>query len=77
MNTQTKPAGVPPKKLKMGEYLVKTGLIDEETLAKALELQKKQKKRLGQILVDMGLADDVIIAKTLGQTAQHSLRSAE
>ena len=54
MNTQTKPAGVPPKKLKMGEYLVKAGLIDEETLAKALELQKSQKKRLGQILIGMG-----------------------
>ena len=67
MNTPTKPVENPPKKLKMGEYLVKAGLIDEETLAKALDLQKRQKKRLGKILIDMGLADDVVIAKTLGQ----------
>lgn len=53
------------EKMRLGEILVKSGLIDEKTLTKALEIQKTQKKRLGQILVDMGVADEVIIAKTL------------
>ncbi|MDZ7696825.1 MAG: ATPase, T2SS/T4P/T4SS family [Deltaproteobacteria bacterium] len=55
------------QKKKLGEYLVKGGLIDEETLTKALELQKTQKRRLGQVLVDMGVADEIIIAKTLAK----------
>ena len=41
------------------------GLIDKETLNKALNAQKSSKKKLGQILVDMGVADDVVIAKAL------------
>ncbi len=65
MTTPKQPTASPPKKMRMGEYLVKTGLIDEETLTKALDLQKQQKKRLGQVLVDMGVADEVVIAKTL------------
>jgi type IV pilus assembly protein PilB len=50
---------------KLGECLVETGLIDEKTLAKALEIQKVQKKKIGQILIDMGVADDQEIAKAL------------
>ncbi len=66
MDTPKKPAPLAPrKKLKIGDYLVKSGLIDEETLGKSLELQKKEKKRLGRVLVDMGVADDVVIAKAL------------
>jgi type IV pilus assembly protein PilB len=57
----------PKKNLRLGEYLVKIGLIEEETLNKALDAQKsaKEKKKLGQILVDMGVADGVVIAKAL------------
>jgi len=51
----------------MGEILVKSGLIDNETLDRALEIQKSQKRRLGQVLVDMGVADQVVIAKTLAK----------
>jgi len=47
--------------------LVKAGLIDDDTLAKALEMQKVQRRRLGQILVDMGVVDEVILAKTLAR----------
>ena len=56
-----------PQKMMIGQILVKSGLIDDTTLTKALEIQKTQKKRLGQILVDMGVADQVIIAKTLAR----------
>lgn len=48
-----------------GEILVTSGLIDQNTLDKALEIQKTQGKKLGQVLIEMGVADDVEIAKTL------------
>ncbi len=67
-NVKTTPedsAKSPKKTLRLGEYLVMIGLIDKETLNKALNAQKSSKKKLGQILVDMGVADDVVIAKAL------------
>ena len=53
---------------KLGTYLMAAGLISEETLAKALEIQRKEnhpKTRIGQLLIEMGMTDDVNIAKTL------------
>jgi len=52
---------------RLGEILVLSGLIDEKTLDKALELQKIHKKKLGRVLIDMGVADDETIAKTLAE----------
>ena len=60
-----KTANPAKKTLRLGEYLVNIGLIDQETLNEALETQKSVKKKLGEILVDMGVADDVVIAKAL------------
>ena len=69
MNDQTNSTknktNIRQKAMRLGEYLVKIGLIDEETLNEALEKQKSSKKRLGQILVDMGVADEIVIAKAL------------
>ncbi len=67
MSNPNRPVEPPQKKMRLGEILVKSGLIDEKTLNKALEIQKTQKKRLGQVLVDMRVADEVIIAKTLAR----------
>ena len=64
-STPENPAKSPQKTLRLGEYLVMIGLIDKETLNKALNAQKSSKKKLGQILMDMGVADDVVIAKAL------------
>jgi type IV pilus assembly protein PilB len=53
---------------KLGAYLIAAGLVDEETVAKALEMQKKQvppKTKIGKLLIEMGMTDDVNIAKTL------------
>jgi type IV pilus assembly protein PilB len=50
---------------RIGECLIEARLIDQETLSKALEIQKSQKKKIGQILIEMGVADDVTIAKAL------------
>jgi type IV pilus assembly protein PilB len=58
----------PPKgRKKLGECLISAGLIDEKTLAKALEIQKVQKKKLGRILIDMGVADDETIARAMAE----------
>jgi len=53
---------------KLGTYLLAAGLVDEATLTRALEIQKKQtppRTRIGKLLIDMGMTDDVNIAKTL------------
>ena len=57
----------PGKRIKLGELLVKAGLIDGKTLASALEIQQIQKKKIGQVLIEMGVADDVEIAKALAR----------
>ncbi len=57
----------PKGRKKLGEYLVEAGLIDEKTLANALEIQRVEKKKVGQILIDMGVADDQEIAKALAR----------
>ncbi|MDO9565247.1 MAG: ATPase, T2SS/T4P/T4SS family [Candidatus Desulfaltia sp.] len=68
MNNSDKPQkNRSTKRKRLGECLVDAGLIDQETLDKALELQKIQKKRLGQILIDMGMADYLEIAKALSE----------
>jgi type IV pilus assembly protein PilB len=69
-NTPEDVAKSPKKTLRLGEYLVMIGLIDKETLNKALNAQKTSKKKLGEILMDMGVADDVVIAKALAVRLQ-------
>ncbi len=61
------PGTISKRRLRLGDYLIKAGLIDEKTLANALEIQKVQKKRIGQILMDMGTVADEDIAKALAQ----------
>ncbi|OGP63580.1 MAG: hypothetical protein A2V65_06845 [Deltaproteobacteria bacterium RBG_13_49_15] len=55
------------KRLKLGEYLLLSGIINQKTLDHVLELQKTQKKKIGQILIDLGIVDDIVIAKALAQ----------
>ncbi|MDH3332595.1 MAG: ATPase, T2SS/T4P/T4SS family, partial [Desulfobulbaceae bacterium] len=53
---------------RLGAYLLAAGLVDEDTLSKALEIQRNQthpKTRIGKLLIEMGMADDLNIAKTL------------
>jgi len=50
---------------KLGDCLVKTGLINKKDLDKALELQKVHKKKIGQLLVEIGAATDEEISKAL------------
>jgi type IV pilus assembly protein PilB len=55
------------KRLKLGQYLILSGIINQQTLEHVLQLQKVQKKKIGQILIDLGIVDDVVIAKALAQ----------
>lgn len=53
---------------RLGAYLLAAGLVDDETLSRALEIQRSQsppKTRIGKLLIEMGMTDDVNIAKTL------------
>lgn len=54
---------------KLGNLLVKDGVIKAEDLQKALETQKasKERKSLGRILMDMGISDELEIAAALGK----------
>ncbi len=45
----------PRKKIRIGELLVKNGIITEEQLMSALAAQKKSGSKLGNTLVDLGL----------------------
>ncbi len=49
------PAPGPRKKIRIGELLVKNGIITEEQLMSALAAQKKTGSKLGNTLVDLGL----------------------
>ncbi len=58
------------RRLRLGDALIKEGLITEEQLKEALIRQKQTKKRLGEVLVEMGLVreEDIVsvLAKQLG-----------
>ncbi len=53
------------KKNKIGETLIKEGIITKEHLDKALAKQKGKSIRIGKILIEMGHLDEVQIAKAL------------
>ncbi len=54
-------------RLRIGELLLKKGLITEEQLNKALEEQQKTGKRLGDILVELGFIDRDTLERTLSE----------
>ena len=48
--------------IETGRFLVAEGLISEETLSRALEIQQEfPEKRLGEILVEMGIPEEVVL----------------
>ncbi|MEE9316454.1 MAG: type II secretion system protein GspE, partial [bacterium] len=54
-------------RLKLGELLIREGLITEEQLQKALQMQKREGKRIGEVLVKLGLINERDIVVTLGK----------
>ncbi|MEZ7891528.1 MAG: type IV-A pilus assembly ATPase PilB [Candidatus Wallbacteria bacterium] len=57
----------PKKRLRLGDALLQDGLVNEEQLQKALEIQKQSGKRLGQVLVEMGIVTENDIVTVLGK----------
>lgn len=56
-------------RLKFGQFLIQQGLINEESLNKAIKLQERSGEKLGTILIDMGIISET---QTLNALAQHS-----
>ncbi len=54
-----------PKHFRLGDLLIEQGLITENQLKQALEMQKKNKKHLGDCLISMGFVSDDNIASAL------------
>lgn len=52
---------------KVGEILIKEGLITEEDLERAIEYQQKNGGKLGDVLIAMGLVTEKEIAAALGK----------
>ena len=52
---------------RLGELLIKAGIITEEQLNKALELKKKKNKKLGSILIELGYVSEEDITEVLSQ----------
>lgn len=55
------------KKVRLGEALVKGGVISEQQLQKALELQKGSGRKLGETLIDAGMVTEETIAQVLSE----------
>ena len=61
------------RRLRLGEVLVKEGLVTDEQIETALAAQKQSKgKRLGEVLVDLRLVDEVTIVRTLANRIEMS-----
>jgi CheY-like chemotaxis protein len=55
------------KRKRFGEILVEAKVLSEETLAKALEQQRRTKRRLGQVLEELGVVTERDIAAALAR----------
>ena len=53
-------------RLKLGEILVKQGLITEKQLLNAIEVQKREKGRIGEILIRLGVITEENMVSALG-----------
>ena len=53
------------RKMRIGDILLSEGVITENDIEQALEIQKEKKKRLGEILVTKGFVTDDIMADAL------------
>jgi hypothetical protein len=57
----------------MGQVLVRDGIVDEQTLFRALLEQERDRRRLGEILVSGGLITREQLVRTLRATAEMQL----
>lgn len=52
--------------LKLGEILIRQGLITEKQLQEVIDVQKKEKGRIGEILIKLGTISEENMAEALG-----------
>ncbi len=55
------------KYLRLGELLIKEGLLDAEQLEKAIRAQRQEGGRLGEVLVKMGIIEEDKLVAVLGK----------
>ena len=60
-----------PQFAKLGDILVHEGIITEDTLLKALDVQKTTKKKLGDILINNGDINEHDLVKALSLQTGH------
>jgi hypothetical protein len=58
-------AGITNRPVKLGEYLVREGLIDEEALNDALGKLASAKKRIGALLIEAGHIDEAMLTRAV------------
>lgn len=65
------------RKKRLGDLLVDAGVISQDQLVKALQIQKteKQGERLGVVLIDLGFTDEKQIVEAL--KAQLKIQSVD
>jgi type IV pilus assembly protein PilB len=56
---------VPSPKKRLGEILLELGVISEEQLLQALEIQSKEQRLLGQVLIKLGYVTPETIISAL------------
>lgn len=58
-------AGIVKRPVKLGEYLVREGLVDEKVVAKMLKKKTRGQKRIGTLLVEAGYLDETQLRKAV------------
>jgi MSHA biogenesis protein MshE len=56
-----------PEKIRIGEVLVKNGLVNEQQLAQALDQQKKTGRKLGRVFIDSGFISEDALSQALAR----------
>ena len=55
------------KKIRIGDFLIEKGLLNEAQLKVALNEQKKLGKKLGEVLVELGYIDEDVLLKVIAE----------
>lgn len=61
------------KKIRIGDALVRDGIVSEEQLQKALEMQKGTGRKLGETLIDAGMVTEEKVAEVLSRQLGYGL----
>jgi len=62
---------------RLGQYLLDMGVITEEKLRKAMQVQATDKRKMGQILIDMGYIRESEMEKALKKQKEAEGRMVE